>query len=121
MRLVDNGAIAPRETLGGAAVLGADPHVYHLIPRGASKADAVARHMAARGYAREETIAVGDSREDIDVAEHVGRFFLVANGLEKDPDIRSAIVRHPNVQVTEARNGEGFYEAVVGALMDARR
>lgn len=121
VRLVDNGAIAPRETLGGAAVLGADPHVYHLIPRGASKADAVARHMAARGYTREETIAVGDSREDVEVAEHVRRFFLVANGLEKDPDIRSAIVRHPNVQVTEARNGEGFYEAVVGALMDARR
>jgi len=121
VRLVDNGAIAPGETLGGAAALGADPHVYHLIPRGASKADAVARHMAARGYAREETIAVGDSREDIDVAEHVGRFFLVANGLEKDPDIRSAMVRHPNAEVTEARNGEGFYEAVVGALMDARR
>lgn len=121
VRLVDNGAIAPPDTLGGRAALGADPHVYHLIPRGASKADAVARHMTARGYAREETFAVGDSREDVEVAERVGRFFLVANGLEKDPDIRSAIIRHPNVEVTEGRNGEGFYEAVVGALMDARR
>ena len=35
--------------------------------------------MRARGYAREECIAVGDSREDLDVAEVVGRFFLVAN------------------------------------------
>ena len=121
VRLVDNGAIAPRETLGGAPALGADPHVYHLIPRGSSKADAAARHAAARGYAREETIAVGDSREDVEVAERVGRFFLVANGLEKDPDMRATLVRHPNAEVTEARNGEGFYEAVVGALMDARR
>jgi hydroxymethylpyrimidine pyrophosphatase-like HAD family hydrolase len=121
VRLVDNGAIAPRETLGGATALGGDPHVYHLIPAGASKANAVARHRAARGYTREECIAVGDSREDVDVAEHVGRFFLVANGLEKDPDIEATLARHPNVEVTEARNGDGFYEAVVGALMEARR
>ena len=35
--------------------------------------------MRARGYAREECIAIGDSREDLEVAEVVGRFFLVAN------------------------------------------
>jgi hypothetical protein len=121
VRLVDNGAIAPPDTLGGAETLGADPRVYHLIPRGASKANAVARHRAARGYDRGECLAVGDSREDVEVAEHVGRFFLVANGLEKDPDIAGAIAQHDNVEVTEERNGEGFYEAVVGALMDARR
>lgn len=120
VRMVDNGAIAPRRTLGGAEALGGDPHVYHLIPAGSSKANAVARHRAARGYAPEECIAVGDSREDVDLAEHVGRFYLVANGVEKDPDIGSAVAQRPNVTVTEARNGDGFYEAVVGALMEAR-
>ena len=35
--------------------------------------------MRARGYAPEECIAVGDSGEDLGVAEVVGRFFLVAN------------------------------------------
>ncbi|MGI8440004.1 MAG: HAD family hydrolase [Thermoleophilaceae bacterium] len=114
LRLVDNGAIAPRNTLGG---LDAPPHVYHLIPRGASKARAVAAHMSARGYAREETIAVGDSREDLDVAVSVGRFFLVANALEKDPSISDAARRYGNVEVTEGRFGEGFYEAVVRSLV----
>ena len=40
--------------------------------RGASKAAAVALHQRARGYAREETFAVGDSREDMACARHVG-------------------------------------------------
>ena len=95
-------------------------HVYHLIPRGCSKADAVARHMQARGYLADEVIAVGDSREDLGVAGVVGRFFLVANGYRKDPDIRAAIAGRPNVEVTEGANGEGFYEAVVRSLAEAR-
>jgi phosphoglycolate phosphatase len=117
LRLVDNGAIAPKDTL---AHLEAEPHVYHLIPRAASKADAVARHMRARGYSPNECIALGDSREDLDVADVVGRFFVVANAVEKDPTIREAIAGRPNVEVTEGRMGEGFYEAVVRSLMEAR-
>ena len=76
LRLVDNGDIAPKETLLG---LEGRPHAYHLIPRGASKAEAVAAHMRARGYGPADCIAVGDSIEDMGVAAHVGRFFLVAN------------------------------------------
>jgi phosphoglycolate phosphatase len=117
LRLVDNGAIAPKDTL---PQLEADPHVYHLIPRAASKADAVGRHMRARGYPPEECIALGDSREDLDVADVVGRFFLVANAVEKDPTIRDAIAGRPNVEITEGRMGEGFYEAVVRSLMEGR-
>jgi hydroxymethylpyrimidine pyrophosphatase-like HAD family hydrolase len=108
LRLVDNGAIAPKPSLPG---LDGPPHAYHLMPRAASKAAAVEAHMRARGYAAEECLAVGDSRED------VGGFFLVANGAEKDPTLRGA---HVNVAVTEARNGEGFYEAVVRSLAEAR-
>jgi hydroxymethylpyrimidine pyrophosphatase-like HAD family hydrolase len=69
--------------------------------------------MRARGYAREECMAVGDSVEDMGVAEHVGRFFLVANAkVEGAPG--------DNVEVTESAMGEGFYEAVVQALAEAR-
>jgi hydroxymethylpyrimidine pyrophosphatase-like HAD family hydrolase len=117
LRLVDNGVIAPKASLPD---LPGPPHAYHLIPRGSSKALAVARHMQARSYAPGDCIAVGDSREDVGVAEHVGRFFLVANAVERDPTIREAIAGHPNVEVTEARNGEGFYEAVVRSLAEAR-
>ena len=50
----------------------------------------------------------------------VGRFFLVANAVEKDPEIRDAIAGRPNVEVTEGRNGDGFYEAVVRSLAESR-
>jgi hydroxymethylpyrimidine pyrophosphatase-like HAD family hydrolase len=113
LRLVDNGAIAPKPSLPD---LDGPPHAYHLMPRTASKAAAVAAHMRARGLAPEECIAVGDSREDAGVADVVGRFFLVANGAEKDPELAAS----PKVEVTEGRNGEGFYEAVVRSLAEAR-
>jgi hydroxymethylpyrimidine pyrophosphatase-like HAD family hydrolase len=110
LRFLDNGAIGRRmEGLGVA-------HAYHLVPREASKARAVAFHMGARGYAREECIAVGDSVEDLGVAEVVGSFFVPANGPERDPGLREAIAGRSRVLVTEGRNGDGFYEAIVSTL-----
>ena len=102
LRLVDNGEIEP------------DTHTYHLIPAAASKARAVAAHMQARGYAREECVAVGDSREDLEVAGVVGRLFLVANAVAGDPGAFG------NVERTEAEMSEGFYEAVIRALAESR-
>jgi phosphoglycolate phosphatase len=113
LRLVDNGAIAPKDSL---SELDGPPHAYHLMPRSASKATAVEAHMRARGYGPSDCIAVGDSREDVGVAPVVGRFFLVANAVQKDP----ALAHAARVEVTEERNGEGFYEAVVRALAEAR-
>jgi hydroxymethylpyrimidine pyrophosphatase-like HAD family hydrolase len=102
LRLVDNGWIAP------------DTHGFHLIPAGCSKAAAVAAHMRARGYAREQCIGIGDSREDLDVAAVVGRMFLVANAAAGDSSA------YPNVERTEGEMSEGFYEAVIRALAESR-
>jgi HAD superfamily hydrolase (TIGR01484 family) len=114
LRVIDNGAIfAPMEGIEGPA------HAYHLLPEEASKARAVAFHMRARGYAPEECIAIGDSVEDLEVADVVGRFFVPANGPERDPALREAIAGRPNVTVTEGRMGEGVYEAVVSTLAGA--
>jgi hypothetical protein len=114
LRLVDNGITERRsESLRAATV-----HTYHLIPAAAGKANAVATHMRRRGFAPEECIAVGDSRGDIEVADVVGRFFLVANGIARDPGVRDAIGGRPNVTVTEEPMGAGFYEAVVRALAE---
>ena len=109
LRLVDNGEISRRET---ALELPDSPHAYHLIPAVSSKAAAVARHMRARGYAREDCIAVGDSREDLEVAEVVGRLFLVANAAVGEGSA------YANVERTEAAMSEGFYEAVIRALAE---
>ena len=109
LRLVDNGAIS--RPMPGLA----RPHVYHLVPRAASKARAVAFHMRARGHAREETIAVGDSREDLGAAEAVGTFWLVANAHVE------GVTLPPNARVAEARNGPGVYEAVITELTAGAR
>jgi hydroxymethylpyrimidine pyrophosphatase-like HAD family hydrolase len=114
LRLLDNGAI--HRGMAGIEVA----HAYHLVPRGVSKARAVAAHARARGYVPAECIGVGDSVEDLEVAAAVGSFFVVANGPERDPGLRAAIGGRENVTVTEGRNGDGFYEAVVSSLMAVR-
>jgi phosphoglycolate phosphatase len=101
LRLVDNGEIE------------AGTHTFHLIPAGVSKARAVAAHMRARGYAREECVAVGDSREDLEVAEAVGRLFLVSNAVAGD------VAAYPNVERTEGAMSEGFYEAIIRSLAES--
>jgi hypothetical protein len=114
LRLVDNGGVhhAPADAQG--------MRVYHLIPAGGSKAVAVARHMRARGLSREDTFAVGDSREDLAVAGVVGTFWLVANALERDPTMHAALAAHDNVRIAEAAYGAGVYEAVVTTLAERR-
>jgi hydroxymethylpyrimidine pyrophosphatase-like HAD family hydrolase len=114
LRLIDNGAIfRSMEGIVGPA------HAYHLLPEAAGKASAVAFHQRARGYARDECIAIGDSVEDLAVAEVVGRFFVPANGPERDPALTEAIARYPNVTVTEGAMGDGVYEAIVSTLAGA--
>jgi phosphoglycolate phosphatase len=113
LRLVDNGVVrAAAEQMPGLEIV----HAYHLVPAGASKARAVARHMQARGFARAECIAVGDSREDMDAAGVVGSFWLVANALERDATLAEELRRHPGVRVASEPFGAGVYEAVVTTL-----
>jgi hydroxymethylpyrimidine pyrophosphatase-like HAD family hydrolase len=114
LRLVDNGVVQRR-----SPALAALPHVrgYHLVPIGASKASAVAFHMQVRGYSRDEAFAVGDSREDLACAQHVGSFWLVGNAVERDPSIREAAARYENVRIAEAGHGAGVYEAVLSTLV----
>jgi phosphoglycolate phosphatase len=115
LRLLDNGAIGtPMPAVEGRT------HAYHLVPQRVSKAAAVAGHARARGYDPAECIAVGDSVEDLEVAAAVGRFFVVANGPERDAGLRAALARWDNVTVTEGAMGHGFYEAVVSSLMERR-
>jgi len=115
LRLVDNGVVNRR-----SAALAELPHVrgYHLVPKSASKAAAVAFHRQARGYELEQTLAVGDSREDLACAPHVRELWLVANALARDPSLREELARHENARVAEAGYGAGVYEAVVSTLVE---
>ncbi len=115
LRLVDNGIVREHsEQMPGLPVI----HAYHLVPAGASKARAVARHMQARGYTRAECIAVGDSREDAEAASVVGAFWLVANSLERDPTLELELVGRAGVRLASGSYGAGVYEAVVTTLAE---
>ena len=114
LRLVDNGTIPYHPTLPDIE----RPRAYHLIPAAASKAGAVATHMRARGYGRDEVIAAGDSREDMGAAGAVGTFWLVRNALERDPTLAQDVARYGNVRVADESYGAGVYEAVVTTLAE---
>ena len=117
LRLVDNGVIrAASEQMPGMPVI----HAYHLIPSGASKARGVARHMQIRGYAPEDCIAAGDSREDMEAASVVGTFWLVANALERDLTLGQEVAGRPGVRIASESYGAGVYEAVVTTLAERR-
>ncbi|MFZ0091827.1 MAG: HAD hydrolase family protein [Solirubrobacteraceae bacterium] len=115
LRLVDNGVIrAASEQMPGLPVI----HAYHLIPAGASKARGVARHMQARGYTRQDCVAVGDSREDLETASVVGTFWLVANALERDLTLADDVRGRPGVRIASESYGAGVYEAAVTTLAE---
>ena len=119
LRLVDNGVIPEARPLGimpGLEIVRA----YHLIPAGSSKARAVARHMQARGYPRSDCIAAGDSREDIETADVVGTFWLMANALHRDPKLEGEIGGRSGVRLASEGYGAGVYEAVVTTLAERR-
>jgi hydroxymethylpyrimidine pyrophosphatase-like HAD family hydrolase len=113
LRLVDNGGVHRRSP---DLVALEEVRAYHLVPRGASKANAVALHMRVRGYAPQDVIAAGDSREDMETAAHVGAFWFVANAVQRDPTLNEAIGARANVRVAEQSYGAGVYEAVVTTL-----
>lgn len=114
LRLLDNGGVHRRSPALDPGI--ENVRAYHLVPSTVSKAAGVAFHRQARQYAREETLACGDSREDLQMAPAVGTFWLMANAIEHDASIRGAIGGAPNVRVAEAGYGAGVYEAVVTTL-----
>ena len=109
LELRDNGII--RRPIEGLDV--GEVHAYHLVPRGVSKAAAVALHRERHGLRPEDAAAIGDSLADLELAGEVGSVFLVANapaGPEPAP---------PNAYRTERPAGDGVAD-VVAALLGSR-
>jgi hydroxymethylpyrimidine pyrophosphatase-like HAD family hydrolase len=109
--LVDQGASHLRLRDNGLLPRGLG-HAWHLIPDGVSKGAAVAWDLRRRGLTGKDAIAVGDSAEDLKMADHVGRFFLTANALQH-PGLPAL---GTNVTVTEQPLGLGWAEAARAAL-----
>ena len=77
--------------------------------------------MRARGYAREETIAVGDSREDLACAEHVGDVLARRQrGRARPVAARGDRAARATCASPRPATAPGVYEAVVTTLMPSR-
>ena len=101
LRLLDNGAI-------GRPMEGLESPTSTTSSRGRRARRARSRSTCGRAASSPSSASrVGDSLEDLDVAEVVGRFFVPANGPERDPRLREAISRLDNVTVTEGRWATG--------------
>ena len=114
LTLKDNGAIpaTSRMTLDPDP---SPPRVYHLMPRGISKGEAIAWDLARRELSPDDAVAIGDSVSDLDMAPAVGRLWITANGASVD-GMRSRIEAVPNASITDAAMGEGWAQAVRAAL-----
>lgn len=106
LRILDNGRC---NTTGALAPL-PEIHAYHLLPRDAGKASAIVADQQRRGIAREETIALGDSQADLEMADVVGSFFLVNNDFSREPELERAIRGYENAYVTSKTMGLGWAE-----------
>ncbi len=104
LRLADNGHTGPD-----------DAHILHLLPAAASKAVAVERDIAARAADAAACLAVGDSRQDLDIGRVLGTVAIVGNGAAADPQIASEAP-----WITTATFGAGVLEAVEGWLSRRR-
>lgn len=103
--LIDNGIIhPPKHKLTCTEI-----HAYHLVPRGISKANAIAADLAERGLTPDEAVAIGDSVEDVGMGDSVGLMVVVHNGLDDDRLVERAS-GHDYVAATRARQGAGWSE-----------
>ncbi|MDR1713304.1 MAG: Cof-type HAD-IIB family hydrolase [Coriobacteriales bacterium] len=81
LQLLDNGIIRSNTSgLEDCPVV----HIYHLLPRGCSKAAAVALDMCERGLRPEQALAIGDSVGDIAMGQSTGCLVAVANALRAE-------------------------------------
>ncbi|MCL2503003.1 MAG: HAD hydrolase family protein [Coriobacteriia bacterium] len=118
--LLDNGPVRNAGTLACAEE--SVPTAYHLVPRGVSKAQAIALDLKARGLDRSQAAAIGDSATDLEMADATGVMVLVANAFA-DPGVCAALSRPTggldtpsvscnNIWRTHGLRGDGWSEFV---------
>jgi len=109
LQLMDNGVIRPNNhTLVNVD----EVHVYHLMPRGTGKDQAVAADIAAKGLAPRQTLAIGDAIGDIAMGTATGSFVLVNNLSEGNlQDYATGVLPNPEASfATSLPNASGWTE-----------
>ena len=90
---------------------GVPGRAFNLSPAGLNKGRAVARFCELRGIDPAEALAIGDASSDFLMADAVGTFFLVENGL-KSPGADEFLAAHDNAWVTQGNNVDGWVSSM---------
>lgn len=118
VEILDNGLVHPPSH--GLACLDSI-HAYHLVPAGASKAQALALDLVSRGLSRENAAAIGDSSTDLAMSASVGVTALVANAFGSE-ELHEALTLYTAQTVVrlEGERGEGWVQ-LADAWLEAIR
>ena len=103
-----------------------DGRAFNINPAGLNKGVAIARFCEHLGIEREETLALGDSESDFYMADHVGTFCLVENGLTSAGAPEFLAARETGEVMSDIENPAGdtrpigVFDSGLGGLTVAR-
>lgn len=80
---------------------------FNILPAGLNKGRGIERFCELRGIDPAETLAIGDSESDFEVAPYVGTFVCVENAL-RDPAAPALIEARDNVYVARGEVVDGW-------------
>lgn len=116
--LSDNGMV---DHISGASELACDHahpqgiHTYHITPAGVSKGTGIVRFIELAGLAPEEVLGAGDSPADCVIADAVGTFLFMCNGLGHER-AEEELAARDNILVSTERATDGWVAAMRGLL-----
>lgn len=118
LRITDNGRINKIE--GPSKLdLSKDVHVYHILPKGCSKAHAVRADIHHRALDRSKTLAIGDALTDVRMGQECGVFVTVQNGLKSAAVVNEIQAQNRPVLATVKPTIDGWCE-FAHALLQAK-
>ncbi len=92
-------------------------HIYNLLPADVNKSNGVVLDKKIRNFNTNNCIALGDSLEDLKMADEVKYFFLMRNALEHKETVAEELKKYKNVYITEGEMNRGWVE-VMGYLLE---
>ena len=116
--LSDNGMVS---RISGETTLDCDRdhpqgiHTYHITPAGVSKGTGIVRFVELVGLDPDEVLGAGDSPADCVIADAVGTFLFMCNGLTHERAAEELAARN-NILVSTERATDGWVAAMRGLL-----
>lgn len=116
--LSDNGMV---NHISGASELVCDHarpegiHTYHITPAGVSKGSGILRFIELAGLEPDEVLGAGDSPADCVIADAVGTFLFMCNGLGHER-AEEELAARDNILISTKRATDGWVAAMRGLL-----